>query len=218
MDRGSESFALRRWLALCLALVGAAHLSNAALIKAKAWLAPVLISAAWEQTLASAMPGEKPWPWADTWPVARLRAPSVQLELLVLAGDSGNALAFGPGHMSMSSSPGDAGQIVLSGHRDTHFAFLEQLEPGQLLELQAADGTQRIYAVARADIVNSAKQRLTVDRAHDSLLLVTCYPFNALRAGGPLRYVVTAMPFDTASQSAEPLIGIPPVSHGEFDL
>ena len=89
----------RRAIIWCLLLVAAHQLGGAAVIKAKAWLAPILIQQAWEQTLLSGGEAVKPWPWADTWPVARLWVPALGVERLVLAGDSGNALAFGPGRV-----------------------------------------------------------------------------------------------------------------------
>ena len=109
-------------------------------IKAKAVLAPKLIEGAWQQTLATGVPGVKPWPWADTWPVARLQVPEQGIEQLVLAGDSGNALAFGPGHTLASAALGSPGLAVVGGHRDTHFAFLRGLQPGTALQLELPVG------------------------------------------------------------------------------
>jgi sortase A len=44
-------------------------------------------------------------------------------------------------------------------------------------------------------VVDSDQESLSVDTSTDKkLLLVTCYPFDAILAGGPLRYVVTAVP------------------------
>ncbi|MSQ60616.1 MAG: sortase [Betaproteobacteria bacterium] len=98
-------------------------------IHAKAWAAQKLIAAGWGRSLASGA-GVKPWPWADTHPVARLEAPRLRVALMVLAGASSRTLAFGPGHMNGTPLPGGAGNSVLSGHRDTHFAFLRELRPG----------------------------------------------------------------------------------------
>ena len=62
----------------------------------KAQLSQLLIRHAWHESTYS---GEyvKPWSWADTYPVMRLQAPSQEEDLIVLAGDTGNVLAFGPG-------------------------------------------------------------------------------------------------------------------------
>ena len=121
----------RQLLVLLLVLGGGQQLAAAGLIKAKAWLAPILIERAWETSLNRSGSPVKPWPWADTWPVARLRAPAQGVERLVLAGDSGNALAFGPGHTNASAQLGTAGLAVIGGHRDTHFAFLRHLPAGR---------------------------------------------------------------------------------------
>ncbi|MAT91440.1 MAG: class GN sortase [Halioglobus sp.] len=182
--------------ALAVALLAAAllHGAGAALIHAKAWLAPLLIERAWSRTLAHGGAAVKPWPWADTWPVAKLRAPGQGIERLVLAGDSGNALAFGPGHARASAPLGAAGLAVIGGHRDTHFAFLRHLRRGDRLQLQTLDGRWRDYRVEAARVVDVRRERLSPQPGREALLLVTCYPFDAVFAGGPLRYAVRAIP------------------------
>lgn len=179
---------------LVLLLFGCYQLVGAGIIQAKAWLAPQLIERAWQRTLSSGVAGERPWPWADTWPVARLELPARGVERFVLAGDSGNALAFGPGHATASIAPGEAGTTVIGGHRDTHFAFLREVNIGEIVQLQLPDGRHRRYRVARTGIVDASRESLRRDSLNDALVLVTCYPFDALLPGGPLRYVVTAEP------------------------
>ena len=186
-----------RWgntLVLCLLLVGIQQLGGAAIIKAKAWLAPLLIELAWVETLQLKDSVVKPWPWADTWPVGRLQIASLGVDLFILEGDSGNALAFGPGRALPSAELGAGGTTVLGGHRDTHFAFLQQLRKGHLLQLQLPSGEERYYQVDELRVVDASRESLSVDKATNALLLVTCYPFDALQAGGPLRYVVTVVP------------------------
>jgi sortase A len=194
MCRPRRSDSWRQLLVLLLVLAGGMQLGAAGLIEAKAWLAPVLIERAWQQTLAGGGEPVKPWPWADTWPVARLRVPGQAIERLVLAGDSGNALAFGPGHASASAPLGSAGLAVIGGHRDTHFAFLQRLLPGMRLQLQLPDGSWRGYRVDRIDVVDTRGRALPQLAGEERLLLVTCYPFASLRPNGPLRYVVGVLP------------------------
>jgi sortase A len=189
--------ALEHWrglLALCLCLLGCQQGLSAAAIEAKAWMAPVLLERAWKLSLVAGGGAVRPWPWADTWPVARLSAPAEGLELLVLAGDTGNALAFGPGLAPYSSLLGEEGVTVLAGHRDTHFAFLPQLRTGDELFLETAEGTGRRYTVQATRVVDSDRESIVPGDRAPSLLLVTCYPFDTLRVGGPLRYVVYAVP------------------------
>ena len=45
------------------------HWGHAATIEAKAFLAPILIERAWHDSQVYRV-NVKPWPWADTWPVA----------------------------------------------------------------------------------------------------------------------------------------------------
>ena len=174
-----------------LLALGFWNLGQGAYIPAKAWLAQELMQHAWLRVTA----GEDraaPWPWADTWPVARLAVKSRDVDLIVLAGGSGRTLAFAPGHLAASAEPGQIGNSIIAGHRDTHFAFLRDVEIGELINIETTRGQGHLYEVVGADIVDSRKGSLVLDTQQSMLSLVTCYPFDALEAGGPLRYVVTA--------------------------
>ena len=184
----------RKALGLVIALfvgVGTWQLGYGVWIPVKARLAQHLLQRAWVRTLA----GErdvKPWPWADTWPVARLTAPAHGVDLIVLAGVSGRTLAFGPGHATGSAVPGAAGTAIVSGHRDTHFAFLERLRAGDALVLEVPGRAPALFRVRETAVVDSRTAAVATDEAVSALVLLTCYPFDAVMAGGPLRYVVTA--------------------------
>ncbi len=177
-------------MAALLAL-GFWNLGQGAYIPAKAWFAQELMQRAWLRVTA----GEDraaPWPWADTWPVARLRAEGRDVDLIVLAGGSGRTLAFGPGHLEASASPGEVGNAVIAGHRDTHFAFLRDVEVGELIGVETIRGDHHVYRIVSADVVDARTGSLVLDSDAAMLTLVTCYPFDAVEAGGPYRYVVTA--------------------------
>ena len=190
-------------LALCLVLLGLQQIGSAGLIKAKAAVAPLLIDRAWARSLESSERPIKPWPWADTWPVGKLQVPSVEINLPVLYGDSGNVLAFGPGYSPRSSLPGDVGLTVISGHRDTHFAPLADVAVDELVRLEGFDGAQRLFRVSNIRVVNAHSEQINIGDADSGLLLVTCYPFDALSANGPLRYVVFAEPLMSESNLSQ---------------
>jgi sortase A len=135
---------------------------------------------------------QPPWPWADTHPVARLSAKGGDIELIVLEGGSGRTLAFGPGHLSISVLPGERGNSIIAGHRDTHFLFLQHMKRGETIQVELPDGRRHLYQVTEIDVVDSRRGSLVLDTDTPTLSLVTCYPFNALDAGGPMRYVVSA--------------------------
>ncbi|TVT76340.1 MAG: class GN sortase [Denitromonas halophila] len=173
-------------------LVALSQFGQAGYIHAKAWLAQTLISQAWQKTLAGASQ-VKPWPWADTWPVARLSVPARGVELYVLAGSQGRSLAFGPGHVFGTADPGALGNSVIGGHRDTHFAFLEWVQAGEAVEVEMPTGEVAVYRITDQRVVDKSDTGVLASPPDTHrLTLVTCYPFDALRAGGPLRYVVTA--------------------------
>lgn len=188
-----------------MALAGLALITWSAWIPAKALLAQELLAQAWQQTLL----GEervRPWPWADTWPVARLRTTDGQ-SLYVLAGASGASMSFGPGHVSTSAPPGAADNVALAGHRDTHFAFLEYLKPGDVLTLETASTPTR-YVVESAEIVHESRVDVLERTGRAELTLITCFPFDAVVPGGPLRFVVHAAA--SHSEIAEVTGALPP--------
>lgn len=175
----------------CLLCLGFWQLGQGAYIPAKAWLAQELMQRAWTRTVADG-DRQAPWPWADMWPVARLSAKSGEVDLIVLAGGSGRTLAFGPGHLSASSLPGQTGNSVIAGHRDTHFSFLRDVSIGESLVIERIGGRKHLYKVIGIDVVDSRRGSILLDTEAAVLSLVTCYPFDEREAGGPLRYVVTA--------------------------
>jgi sortase A len=181
----------RRWLVACLLCLGFWQLGQGAYIPAKAWAAQELMQRAWQRS-ENGEEQSAPWPWADTWPVARLSARSGEVELIVLEGGSGRTLAFGPGRLSASSMPGENGNTVIAGHRDTHFSFLRDVEIGESLVVETVEGDKHLYKVVGIDVVDSRRGSLLLDTDEPFLSLVTCYPFDARDPGGPLRYVVTA--------------------------
>ena len=180
-----------KWIAAACLALGLALTGNALFIHAKALVAQVLLHRAWASTQTTGVPA-KPWPWADTATIARLIAPAQGADLLVLAGASGRTLAFGPGHHDGSALPGEAGNAVISAHRDTHFRFLRDVAVGDTLIVEGATGKRFIYRVRAIDIADERDLRLPRLPPEPTLTLVTCYPFDAVEPGGPLRYVVVA--------------------------
>jgi sortase A len=178
-------------LILCLLIVGLWQVGEGTWIYAKARLAQLLLQRAWSRTLEGQI-HVKPWPWADTWPVARLTVPSREIDLIVLNGAYGRTLAFGPGYAESSSAPGSHGTTIVIGHRDTHFRFLRRLQEGDAILLQSSLGHVLQYRVHDRRIIPEAGPGIPLWQDKAELVLLTCYPFGSLIAGGPLRYVVTA--------------------------
>lgn len=187
---------MKRTLAAALALTaGGALLAGRALyLHAKGALAHALIRRAWHQTLASGQ-AARPWPWADTAPVARLLIPSAGIDSVVLEGASPRVMAFGPTRMMNASAPGEPGNVVLAGHRTTDFLPLQKVARDDLIVLEWLGRDQRVrrraYRVEVLDVVEPGDTRALAQTLEDTLTLVTCYPFGR-SPGSPLRYVVRA--------------------------
>jgi sortase A len=177
--------------ACVLFVLGAWQLGQGIYIHAKAVVAQVLLHRAWDRTLAGE-PQTKPWSWADTWPVARLVVPDRDVDVLILAGSNGRTIAFGPGHVFGTPLPGEPGNSVVGGHRDTNLSFLEDISIGTEISVQRPNGVWMRYRVQSIAVVDQHDTWVMASDNSTRLTLITCYPFNALRAGGPLRYIVTA--------------------------
>jgi len=202
-------------LMLCLFALGLWQVGEGSWIYAKASLAQLLLQRAWSRTLMGEM-AVKPWPWADTWPTARLVVPSRNIDQIVLEGAYGRTLAFGPAHLESGGRLEDQGTIILTGHRDTHFRFLEKLQPGETIAIQTRTGTWRHFTVRDRLVVDFRSASIATDQDESTLALVTCYPFDAIMPGGPLRYVViaTTSSSDPNLNGSDPYAVNPQMFHG----
>lgn len=204
-SRGSHPARPRRSVLVGLALlacIGAASFGHGVYLVAKAHVAQWLLQRAWTATIATGK-AAPPWPWADTRPVARLLAPQRAVDLLVLAGASGRTLAFGPGHLDGSAQPGTTGNAVITAHRDTHFHFLRDAAIGDELVIETVLGDRRRFRVRTIAIRDYRDLAIRRDAPVPTLTLVTCYPFDALTTGGPLRLVVTAQAISNAGSDPD---------------
>ncbi len=178
-------------LALALAAIGTWQVAAAGWIHAKALVAQKLIAHSWALAREGGL-SRRPWPSADTRPIARLTVPSRHVDLYVLEGASGRSLAFGPGHVSGTARPGSWGNTVIVAHRDTHFSFLRDLTLGEEIVVESAPSAIARYRVSEVTIVDKGETRMLDPADAAQLTLITCYPFDAVQPGTTQRYVVIA--------------------------
>lgn len=177
-------------LSIVLMACGLILIGQGMWIHAKAYAAQILLERAFTQSIATG--GKvKPWAWADTWPIARIEAPRLAASAIALNGASGQALAFGPGHLQNTPQAGEHGTAVYAAHRDTHFAFLKDIEKGDLFRITRNDGKTFTYRAAQMTVTRWDEAQIDVHGAGFHLVLATCYPFDATTQG-PLRYLVYA--------------------------
>jgi len=177
-------------LPLLLATAGLILFGQGAYIHAKALLAQVLLERAFTETIATGR-DTKPWSWADTWPVARIEVKRIGASAIVLAGSSGQALAFGPGHVELTANAGERGVAVYSAHRDTHFRFLKEVKVGDEIEVIRRDGKVFRYRADSHSVVRFDQFGIDPLGSGYELVLTTCWPFEAITPG-PDRYILHA--------------------------
>lgn len=183
---------MREIIGIVLIAAGLVLAGYGLFIPAKAALAQMLLERAWAAAPAHGA-APRPWPWADTRPVARISLSRHQVSVIVLASADGRSLPFGPGHVAGTALPGGLGHSVVAAYRDTHFAFLKDVRIGDRIDVERPGGLEIGYVVVEKNVLDVRKQDIVLDPGADVLTLVTCYPFTDWDPSGPLRYVVTAV-------------------------
>jgi len=168
---------------LILLVIALWQLSHAGLLAAKAWAAPVLIKYAWEQKLETGL-DRRPWPWADSSPMAKISIPKLNVDRYVLQGDNMRNLAFGP----VLQQTGLV--TVLYGHRDTHFSFLRKMKVNDVVLFDVGDVGTEEWFVERTKVVLVDEIYVPDRESEKSLMMVTCYPFGAVSTASNQRFVV----------------------------
>ena len=182
------------WLKLIAGVTitgGGLCVANAAYIPAKGVAAKLLMDRAWSKSQRQGT-AVLPWRSLDARPLARLSVPRLNKSEILLDMGSGQALGFAPAHMHQTPLPGELGLSVIAAHKNTHFAFLEHLKLGDVIEIERINGHKTEFKITRFDIVDKDNSGINIDspKLTAQIALVTCYPFSALSYGGPLRYVV----------------------------
>jgi LPXTG-site transpeptidase (sortase) family protein len=134
-------------------------------------------------------------------PVARLVIPRLQLDEIVFEGVHDDALNAGPGHLTGSAFPGEAGNSVISAHRDRHFSRLGEIEVGDTIATQSGARNQRWVVISKRVIDADAP---ALFRTRDATLtLSTCWPIRYF-GPAPSRLIVTAKPVrENATRAAK---------------
>ncbi len=189
---------LKKWIAIGIISVGLSVLAWGLWIPTKAVVAQHLLNLAWDRSQKRELIA-RPWPWADILPAFRLSMPGHNRSFVVLNNSSGEALAFGPGHMNSSTRPGKAGVVVIGGHRDTHFSILREMKIGDKLTVEDVQRRQFSYSVSDIAVRHEDDIEIMIGERSHVLILATCYPFDDVVPGGPERFLVIAERKETKS-------------------
>lgn len=129
---------------------------------------------------------------ADGALVGQVEIPKLHLSAVVFQGTSDGILAKGVGHLDASAFPGQEGNVVLAGHRDTFFRSLRHIRKGDLVQVTTPYGI-RTYTVDSTEVVKPTETGVMASTATPTLTLITCYPFYYV-GHAPKRFIVRASP------------------------
>jgi sortase A len=124
--------------------------------------------------------------------VGRIEIPRLRISAIIAEGTDARTLRRAVGHVPSTALPGDAGNIVLAGHRDSFFRALKGVQAGDQVRITTEDGVYD-YKVESTDVVGPERTDLLAASDATTLTLITCYPFNYV-GPAPDRFVVHARP------------------------
>ena len=178
-------------LSAILAIAGLIFLFLAFKIEIKAKVAQYLLNNAWDKTIETGDEYE-PWPGFDGYPILKLSIPKIKLQQIVLSNTSGQSLAFGPSFHPETYLPKENKITAISSHRDSHGYYIRDLKINDFVILEDKENNKFTYKVINFKIINVEDKDLQFNKMSNQLLLITCYPFDAIQSGTPYRYIVSA--------------------------
>jgi sortase A len=182
--RQSLPYTRKQLISLVLMMVGAGLLGY---VGSKYWYmyhSQRVLEVEWERQGAAAnTSGASP-----AQVLTRISIPKISLNAMVVEGASSEQLTQGPGHLTETAFPGDTGNAVITGHRDTFFRRIFELEQGDEISVQR-DGRLFRYQVTGKKIVKPDDISVLNRTSDAELTLITCYPMHYI-GPAPKRLVV----------------------------
>jgi sortase A len=126
----------------------------------------------------------------DGGAIGEIQIPRLGLTAIVVQGDSSAILQRAVGHLADTALPGESGNVVLVGHRDTFFRPLKRVHAGDAITLKTRDGDFE-YRVESTAVVPPSDVQVLQSTGGRTLTLITCYPFSYL-GSAPDRFIVRA--------------------------
>lgn len=122
--------------------------------------------------------------------IGSIEIPRLRLSAVIAEGDDWATLKLAVGHLPDTPLPGDAGNSVLAGHRDTFFRPLQHIRVGDQVRVSTPRGD--FHYQVRETIVVGPNDVWVLNPTDQSMLtLITCYPFNYV-GKAPRRFIVRA--------------------------
>ncbi len=186
----------KRAVSLALIVVGAGLLGYVA---GQYWFmyhTQRVLEVKWERQ-AAASPAAAPAASALT----RISIPKIGLDAIVLEGASRKQLSRGPAHIADTALPGEPGNAVITGHRDTFFRHIFELDKGDEIDIQR-NGRLFRYQVTAKKIVQPDDVSVLRPNGGAELTLITCYPIYYIGPAPKRLVVFSRLVADSSNPSA----------------
>jgi sortase A len=122
--------------------------------------------------------------------IGRIEIARLGLSVIIIEGDDGKTLRRAAGHVPGTALPGQPGNVGITGHRDTFFRPLRNIQLDDVITLTTLQGEYR-YRVVSTKIVSPEDVAVLDSTDGEILTLVTCHPFYFVGAA-PNRFIVRA--------------------------
>lgn len=190
-------FLQRRIVSLALIVFGFLLLGYVGGEYWKMYLSQKNLEAQWEEQAAT-LNASNHLPLAPEQMLTRLVVPRIGIDAIVIEGASRKDLSEGPGHMLQTAQPGETGNAVITGHRDTFFRHIYELTKGDHIQVQR-NGRTFVYEVTSRKIVMPEDVSVIDPTKDPELTLITCYPTYYI-GPAPKRLVVFSKLIETDGQ------------------
>jgi len=130
--------------------------------------------------------------------IGEIQIDRLQIDAIVVQGDSNADLRHAVGHLPGSPLPGERGNVVLAGHRDTFFRPLRNIQKGDEITFKTGSGRFE-YRVESTEVVAPSDVRVLAASTGNDLTFVTCFPFYFV-GPAPKRFIVHATEVDVGLQ------------------
>jgi sortase A len=138
----------------------------------------------------------------DGHAIGTIHIPRLGLATVVAQGDSTLTLRRAVGHLADSALPGEMGNVVLAGHRDTVFRALKDILPGDAITIETVHGAFS-YQVESTAVVSPSDVAVLQAHGGRTLTLVTCFPFFYV-GPSPDRFIVRARQVESVRGGGRP--------------
>jgi sortase A len=122
--------------------------------------------------------------------IGRLEVSRLGLSVMVVEGEDQGTLRRAAGHVPSTSLPGQPGNVGITGHRDTFFRPLRNIQRDDVITLTTLQGEYR-YRVVSMRIVSPDNVAVLDSNGGETLTLITCHPFYFV-GPAPNRFIVRA--------------------------